>query len=196
MLSLSLAVISSLICTSGSLSYAWEAWHGRAKPNRVTWFLWAFAPFVATVAQLSHSFDWSALVVFSSGLGPLLVFIVSFSNKHAEWKLTRDDYLCGLFSLTGLALWAITQNPLLAIAFSILSDVFAGLPTLIKSYKFPETEDGKAYLLAFIAFIIGFFAIESYSFASTAFIIYLITMNGLLTCFVYRSHLKKLFHDA
>ena len=80
-----------------------------------------------------------------AGFLPLLIFLSSFVNKNSYWKLKKLDYICLALAVLALILWKITNNPLLAIIFSILADFFAALPLIIKIYKFPETETISAY---------------------------------------------------
>lgn len=174
----------------GVASYIKETLKGKTKPNRVTWLLWTVAPFIATAAALSAGVRWSVLPVFMAGFGPLLVLLASFVNKKSYWKLEKFDYVCGFFSVLALIFWAITKAPMIAIIFSILSDGFAGIPTLIKSWKYPETETVDAYTTGLFSALTSFFAIKFFSFAALAFPIYLSIMNSFLILAIYK---KKLF---
>ena len=53
-------------------------------------------------------------------------------------------------------LWAITKQPVAAIALSIISDALASIPTLIKSWRYPETETPIAYITALFSVSVGF----------------------------------------
>lgn len=131
------------------------------------------------------------LPVFMAGFGPLLVLIASFVNKKSYWKLEKFDYLCGAFSILALILWGITKEPVIAIIFSIMSDGFAGIPTLIKSWKYPETETASAYIAGLFSAITSFFALKILNFTVIAFPIYLIIANSLLISAIYR---KRIFN--
>jgi len=81
----------------------------------------AISPLIATVAALSDGVHWAVLPVFMSGFGTLLVFIASFVNRKAYWKLEKFDYICGACSVLALVLRWITKEPTIAIIFSIIS---------------------------------------------------------------------------
>lgn len=164
---------------------------GDTKPNKVTWLMWSVAPLIATFAAISDGVRWSVLPVFMAGFGPLLVFIFSLINKKSYWKLEKIDYLCGFFSVVALILWGITKEPNIAIMFSIASDGSATIPTLIKSWKHPETESGGAYTSGLFSASTSFFAIKIWNYSSLAFPIYLIVANSLLSVFVYRRKIFK-----
>lgn len=102
----------------------------------------------------------------------MLVFAASFVNKKAEWKLTKFDVLCGALSILGLILWQITKVGDIAIAFSILSDGLASLPTIVKAYAYPETEATWPWLTAVIYAVLGLLTLTDWRFASAAFPIY------------------------
>ena len=45
----SLVIVSALLLLWGGYAYLRDTLAGRTKPNRVTWFLWALAPWSASV---------------------------------------------------------------------------------------------------------------------------------------------------
>ncbi len=112
------AVIISFI---GALSYVIDTLKGKAKPNKVTWFLWALAPIIAFFAQIKQGVGKEALLTFIVGFNPFMVFCASFVNKKAYWKITKVDLIYGGLSLLGLFLWYITKIGNIAIIFAILS---------------------------------------------------------------------------
>lgn len=169
-----LAVILNLI---GGLSYLIDTIKGKAKPNKVSWFLWGLAPMIAFVAQVKQGVGLSSLMTFTVGFSPIIIFFVSFLNKKAAWKITKFDLICGALSLFGLILWAYTRVGNVAILFSLLADFLAGIPTLIKAYKAPETENYQAYLFAGIAAVITLLTLKNWDFAHSGFAFAILTFN-------------------
>lgn len=185
-----LVFIGAAINFIGTVVYIKETIKGNIKPNRVSWLLWSIAPFIATFVAIRTGTGWVALPIFISGLTPFLGFLASFVNKKAYWKLTTFDYLCGLFSLIALILWIITKNPFIAILFCLISDAFATIPTLKKTFQYPETEHGYTYIGGLISAMTGFTAIVTWNFVSCAFLIYLVLMDSTMVYLIYR---KKFF---
>jgi len=177
----------------GVLPYIKDTLRGNTKPNRVTWLIWALAPLIATFAAIADGVGWSVLPVFMAGFGSLLIFVVSFVNKNSYWKLETFDYFCGFCSLLALALWAITKEPVVAIILAIVSDGFAAVPTLIKSWKHPETETLAAYIAPLFGILTGFTAIKTWNFSSLAFPIYLLIISILIIFAILRSKMMKKF---
>lgn len=181
-----LVFVGAIAQLIGIVSYIKDTIRGNNKPNRVTWLLWSITPLIATFAAISNGVRLSVLPVFMAGFGPLLILIASFVNKKSYWKLKKFDYFCGLFSLLALILWMITKQANIAILFAIIGDGFAATPTLIKSFKYPETETAGPFLGGIISSISGFFAIVVWDFSSLAFPIYLIFINSLLIFSILR----------
>lgn len=166
----------------GSVGYIRDTLRGRTKPNRVSFSLWALAPLIAFVAEIKQGVGIQSLMTFMVGFGPLLILIASFANKKSLWQLSRFDYFCGVLSLLGLLMWAITRHGNIAIAFSIMSDGLAALPTIVKSWKDPSSENGVLFLLGAISAGITLLTIRHWDFAHYGFPIYI-----LIVCLVISS---------
>lgn len=165
---------------TGGLIYLYLTLKGRIKPNKVTWFLWALAPMLGFAAEIYQGVGVESALTFSIGFGPLLVFTGSFVNKKAVWKISSLDIICGALSLLGLFLWLTTRIGNIAILFALLADFLAAVPTIRKSYFFPETESGLAYLLGSMGGLLTLFSISKWNFASYAFPVYILILNFLL----------------
>lgn len=185
-----IVLIGALVQLIGISSYIKDTIKGKTKPNRITWILWSIAPMIATFAALSEGVTWTIIPTFMSGFGPFLVFLSSFINKKSYWKLSKIDYICGAFSVLALILWAVTSEAIIAIIFSILSDLTASIPTLLKAWKEPETESTAPFAAGLFAQLTAGFAIKSWSFAELAFPIYLVVINIILILTILR---KKIF---
>ena len=185
-----LVFVGALATSIGAIAYIRGTLAGLTKPNKITWLMWSIAPLIAFSAGLSDGVGWAVLPVFTAGFFPLVIFLVSFINPSAYWKLQVSDYICGFFSVLALILWAVTKNPNIAIALAIISDGFAGAPTLIKAWQYPETESGLLYLASIFSALTGLLAVKNWMFSEYAFNVYLVSMGILLTVAVYR---KKFF---
>jgi len=177
----------------GSAIYIRDTVVGRAKPNRITWFLWAIAPLIGTGAAITaHADLWATVRVFLAGFMPLIVFIASFFNKQSYWKLSRFDYLCGACSLVAMVLWLAIDVPRIAILFAALGDGLAALPTIIKGWKHPETESGLTFLLGFIGVLLVLPSIPVWNIENSAFQIYLLIANFFLFFSIYRKRIFRI----
>ena len=164
-------IVGTLIGAAGAVAYLINTVKGKVKPNRVSFLLWSIVPFIAFFAQIKQGVGLEALMTFSTGFLPLTVFIASFVNKQAEWKLTMFDLMCGIFSLVGLVLWMITKVGNVAIFFSIVADGLAAIPTIVKAYKYPDTEIAWPWIATVIGVILTLLTLSTFTFANSGFII-------------------------
>ncbi len=173
-------LLGAVLNLIGSTNYVWNTIKGKTRPNRVTWFLWALAPLIAFSAMIGEGVGLSSLMTFMVGFGPLMVFAASFVNRKSVWKLTRFDMLCGFLSLFGIGLWLITDDPNLAIAFSVLADGLALLPTLRKAWLDPESESWLIFLNGAISALITMLTFDKWTFAVAAFPVYIFVVCTVL----------------
>lgn len=177
-------ILGAVIVFLGGLSYLISTLQGRIKPNRVTWFLWALAPLVAFAAEIKEGVGIQSLITFMFGLSGVLIFLASFANKKSVWKLERFDFICGALSLAGLFLWYMTKNGNIAILFGILADGLAAVPTLVKSYIYPGTENYHTYLASAIGAAITLLTISNWNFANFGFPLYILIICAIFVLFI------------
>ena len=160
--------------------YAWGILHGRARPNPVTWFLWGSTAMVAFIAQVNEGVGAQAIVTFVLGLSPLTIAVLATVKGHLRAHLTPFTYSCAAITLGGVFLWQITDNAIFAIACSILADIAASAPTLLKGYRDPKSEYALPYLLSVISMAITLLTITRWNFETYAFPLYMLLINCLL----------------
>jgi hypothetical protein len=185
------AIIGAIIGSLGGFYYLYETIVGKAQPNRITWLLWGIFPMVIFVAQRAQGVEGLSWTSFGAGFTPLLIVAASFFNKQAYWKSQPRDYYLMAAAIVGMILWAITDNPNLAILFSLLADMLAGIPTLIKSYRHPQSESWIAYAISTIGFGISFLSVQTYNFETTAFVAYVFVLNGSFALLASRGRKPK-----
>ena len=164
----------------GALSYLIGTLKGEVQPSKVTWFVWSLAPLVAFWATVQQGVGVQSLLTFMVGFNPLLIFLASFVNKKAYWKITKLDVTCGVLAVGGLVLWKMTDIPDLAIFFGILVDAIAAIPTVIKSFQEPETENANLFLGSGIAALITLLTIKAWNFEQFAFPAYIFGIDAIL----------------
>lgn len=185
--------LSIILWSIGGITYMIKTVKGKTRPNRVSWLVWSIAPMIASYAAIKDGVGWIIAPVFLAWFNPFLIFILSFTHKNAYWKLEKFDYICGALALIALGIYVTTKDAMLTILFSILSDFFAGIPTLKKSWNHPETEDYKIFLFSSISVLISFLSIKSGSFNKLSFSIYLLVFNSTILFAILR---KKIFHNV
>ncbi len=194
MLNQNFVILGAIISLVGGLSYLINTLKGRVKPNRVSFLMWSLAPLIAFIAEVKQGVGIQALMTFMVGFLPLTILIASFINKKSQWKLSSFDLACGALSLIGLILWYITKSGNVAILLSIVADGLAALPTVVKSFKYPETESALPYFTSMISAIITLLTINVWNFANIGFPIYIGVVSLVISSLV-QFKLGKLFND-
>ncbi len=185
-----LVVASAFLSIAGALTYTRDTWQGKIKPNLVTWTMWTIAPLLGTAAALAaHADPWSLVRVFLAGFMPLILLVVVVIRPQGYWKLTPFDFLCGIFSLAALIAWLFVDSPRVAVVLSALGDLSAALPTIVKSWKYPETESGINYTFGLLSALLVFPAIPIWNVQNVFFQGSLLIVNLLLVIAVYRKHI-------
>jgi hypothetical protein len=181
-----IVLVAAFASLLAAFIYIRSMFRGQTKPNRVTWFMWSIAPFIATSASISSGVGWAVVPVFISGFSPFLILTASFFNKKAYWKLSSFDYLCGVLSGVAIVLWYVTKDPNLAIIFAITSDALAATPTLSKAWRNPETESAWPFIAGIFSPMTSFLVANAWTFSELAFPTYLVLINILLVFSVVR----------
>ena len=182
--------IGILLNIIGYYFYFKNMFFGQTKPNLVSWFIWMLAPFLGVFFQIKAGAGLSVIPVFIAGFGPFLVLIVSILRKNGYWKITLLDAICGALSIAALALYILTKNLATSVIFVILSDGLAAVPTLVKSWRFPESETSSIYLTGIFSQIIGLLIIKEWTFPIYSLGIYFIAINTAIVFCIYG---KKIF---
>lgn len=176
----------------GGLRYLIATLKGETKPNRVTWFFWALAPLIAFVAEIQQGVGIQSLLTFIIGFNPLMIFLASFLNKKAYWKIGKMDYICGALAVLGIVLWQISDEANVAIFFAIMADLVASFPTLLKIMKFPETENIWIYVAASLNGAITLLTFKTWTFEGYAFPIYIVVCSAMIAGLIeWRKYVQK-----
>ena len=180
MINQNFVILGVIIQFIGGLSYLFDTLKGKIQPNKVSWLLWSIAPLVAFAAEVSQGVGIQSLATFITGFVPLMVFTASFFNKKAQWQINKFDLACGALSFLGIILWYITKVGNVAIFFSILADGLAAVPTIIKSYHEPETENDMVFLLGIVNAGIALLVIKKWNFENYGFPLYLLIVQIII----------------
>jgi hypothetical protein len=185
------AILGAIIGSLGGLYYLYDTIVGKAKPNRITWLLWGIFPMVIFVAQRMQGVAGLSWTSFVAGFTPLLIVAASFFNTKAYWKTEPRDYYLMAAAVVGLILWGITDNPNLALLFSLVADMLAGVPTVLKSYRHPQSESWVAYTISAFGFGISLLSVHIYNFENAAFVAYVFILNAACALLASRGRGKR-----
>ena len=153
----------------GTASYVLDTLRGTTSPHRVTWGLWAVEGVLAFVVEIQQHVGLASLMTLALGLMPLVVFFASFLNRHAVWRVDKLDVVCGALSVVGLVFWALVHEPTVALVSFVAADFVAALPTYRKSWRAPESETPRAFVLGAVNTGITLLTLKSLTTAGVLF---------------------------
>lgn len=180
MLNENFVIVGGVIAGLGTIKYIIDIMKGKVRPNKVSFFLWSLAPFIAFAAEVKQGVGIQSLNTFWVGFFPLATLIASFASKKSAWKLETFDFFCGALSLIGLLLWFVTRVGNIAIIFSIAADGLGYLPTFRKTYYYPETEYSWMWLAGSIGALLTLLTIKTWDFPHYGFPVHLLLANFIV----------------
>lgn len=170
-----LIAISTLLAFGSPMVYAYSILKGEAKPHRVTRLVLLTT---TTLSTLSLFAQHDTVAIWLSGVSFLqasFIFLLSLKYGWGHWS--KQDMVCMAISFIGIVLWQTTSNPLFGLMASIVADFFGMIPTLVKTYYHPESEDWHFFAIDTVAGLLNLLAITTWTFGAVAFPAYIFAIN-------------------
>lgn len=181
-----IGIIAGVLSLVGYIPYIISILKGVTKPNRATWLIWTIVGGLLAfsfIAAGNVDAIWLPLGYF---IGPFITMILSIWYGYATW--TRLDSFCLVAALMSVVPWFLTHNPILTLFINIFIDATGAVPTLVKTYREPETEDFIAWFIFLIANTLELFALENWN-LSAAYPIYLFFLASAMVFFIIKNKL-------
>ncbi|HEX2744101.1 MAG TPA: hypothetical protein VHN16_06810 [Streptosporangiaceae bacterium] len=136
---------SGLLIAIGSVPYLIETLRGTAKPQVVSWAVWAALLAIGSAAALSSGQVPAA--VYGALCAGVDALVAVLALRGADLAFRRLDFLCLAGAVAGLALLATVRAPAAAVAVSVAADLIAYIPTMVHAWRKPREETWSAYAL-------------------------------------------------
>ena len=163
---------------------------GDTKPNAVSFFLWTVLEVIVLMAQIRAGASWSILILIGMTFNTTLVTILALAGYgHKEYGIL--ELICAMLGLLAIVCWQLSGQPLLAILLCILADSFAAIPTLVKTYRNPQSEHVLSWSLITLSALCAIVASNIFNIANLAYPIYSFFVNGSIFSFAYFGRKRK-----
>lgn len=163
---------------------------GKTKPSSASWWTWTILTFIIVISSWSSGASWQVLLLPAwLCVSQLAVSILSIKFGENKWDIRNKVCVGG--AIFGILLWALTGNALLALGFTILSDLLASIPNFRHVFLNPEQEDIIAWTIGWLSAIFEIFAIENWTFASSSWALYFILNMTVILLFLSRRKMKN-----
>lgn len=160
----------------------WSILRGEFRPQRTTRLLLLVVSVIIMGTLLAQGDRNAIYIVFVIFIGNLIMFLLSI--KRGIGGTTKFDILVLSMTLVTLTVWVMTNNPVLGLLMAIITNFIAFLPTIIKSWNLPQTEEWRVYALYALASLFTVLSISNFTFGKTLTPIYAIGINGTVASII------------
>lgn len=184
----SVAIIAAILAFVGNISYLKDVFRGKIKPHPYTWFIWSIVSMTTFFGGLAKGAGIGALPTGVAEGFTIIIFLFSlksvFRGDVGGIRMI-DNYFLAL-CLLGFIPWILTSDPTISVVVVVLIDLVAFIPTLRKTWAYPETEKPLLYEMNVSRHALTLFSLEAYNIATMLHSIVMICTNTLMTIFTKR----------
>jgi hypothetical protein len=127
------------------------------KPQRMTWGIWTILTTIAAVNQIQNGGSFSSLFFASTAILVTITFLLSL--RYGMGGASKLDLVCLCLSLILFAYWVIEKDTRISTLIAVAIDLIAATPTVVKTYKKPETEIYTQWVLAAVGGLLSILAV-------------------------------------
>jgi hypothetical protein len=171
--------ISGILQVIAIVPYIKDTLKGTTRPNVVSQSLWTVLQIITVAAQFAAGASWSVIFLIAMTLNTCAVVFLCFRG-YGYKKYGWFDYFCLVAAIASIVVWQVTQNPIWALIIAVTANLFATLPTVVKAYKEPKTENAKAWTIMLIASALGLASSTIWNVQNILFPIYFMGESGLI----------------
>lgn len=179
-------ILSSIVLIIGGVPYLIDIHNKKVHPHILSWVGWSFITALGGSAMLASGSHWVVALLFANTFLCFSIAGYSIIRKVGVWSTSIYDFLFFGLGILGLVLWRVTGSPIIALVLAIIADFSFGLPTIIKTYKNPESETYFAWLASTASGLLSLFAIENFNFSEVAYPAYLFIFDMIVLFLVLR----------
>lgn len=183
-----IAIIAAIFAIIGNVPYLWDVFKGKVKPHPYTWLVWTIVSCIVFFGQIAKGAGVGAIPTGASEIFTVIIFF--FSLRYGFKHITKTDTAFLIIALAGLIPWILTKDPTISVIIAVSIDLVGFIPTLRKTWKFPETEIPILYGMNVLRHILMLFALQAYNVATMLHSIAMIITNTAMTWFIVRKGKK------
>ena len=181
-----LGILAGLLSLPALGFYVWGILRHETKPNRVTWWVFAFIS-IAVILSYRGVGAWDTLwLPITYALSYVCIGVLSIKYGDGQFSLSWLDRAALIGGIASVIAYCLVSSPLLALFLAMLSEFIAMIPTAIKSYTNPETEDRTAWIIGTLASFVNVLAIGEWSLGIAAYPVWAVASNALIVYLLIR----------
>ncbi len=172
-----LGLLATVVGGIGYFRYLRDIFRGKTKPHAFSWFVWGLLTSIAFAAQIVSHAGPGAWVTGLTAIVCLGISVLGLLKGNYQFDALDWWSLSG--ALLGIAVWKLTNEPLLAVIFVTITDTIGFVPTFRKGYRLPYEETLSHYILASLKFLISLPALSALTLVNWLYPVSLILGNGV-----------------
>ncbi|MDB5164436.1 MAG: hypothetical protein JWL89_62 [Candidatus Saccharibacteria bacterium] len=180
-----LAAILNLLAT---WPYIRDILRGMVKPHAYSWAIWWVLVLITSFNQIQNKGGWSSLFLVSGAVAVTLIFILSL--KYGFGNASRLDKVCLALAGVLVVYWITVHDTRLSTLMAVFIDAIGAIPTIIKTYKHPDTETYAPWVISSAATLAALLAVPRLDWVLIIYPIYIFVMNGTIISTKYFGHRK------
>lgn len=181
---------STLLVLTSPILYIRAISKGRAKPHRTTRFTILVTTILGTTSLLAQHDTVAVWLAGASALQAIVIFLLSFKFGMGGWA--KSDIACLIIATIGIVAWQTTTDPIFGLFASIFADLVGMVPTLIKTYRFPNTEIASYFVFDTFAGLFSLLAVKTWTVQEVSYPIYIFLINLAVAILVWRPKIQKM----
>ncbi len=179
-------IVSSLFILIGAIPYIKDIFKKQVRPHVLSWLGWGLITGLGAAAMYADGSTWMAVIVFTNTVACLSIVFFSVIRKVGVWETSHLDWFFFFMGILGVVLWQTLDMAVLALICAIIADFAFGIPTIIKTYKNPETETPFVWVAATLSGLFSLFAIQVIAFHEIAYPVYLLFFDSAVLLLVLK----------
>lgn len=173
-----IAVIAALLAIGGNAPYLAQVVKGSVRPHPYSWLVWSVVSCIVFFGQVAKGAGVGAIPTGASEIFTVIIFL--FSLKYGFRKIRPVDTAFLVVALLGLVPWVLTRDPTVSVIIAVSIDLVAFVPTLRKTWAYPQSEAPVLYASNVLRHALALFSLQSYNLATMLHSVAMITVNSVM----------------
>lgn len=178
-------VAAGMISLVAYVPYILSIIRKETKPSRATWLILTGVVTLTLITSFLSGSRNTLWVVVGDLVGVLLIAILSM--RYGVGGRDPLDIVCFSGVVIALLLWWLFESAVVGLTAMLVVDFLAVIPTVVKSYYFPEQEDKLSWTLYLLGHFISILAIEQWVVGVAIYPIYHTLSSGVIVILLLRS---------
>ncbi len=167
------------------ISYTQSMLRGQAKPHKVTRLIVWVASMTAIIGVIGS--DNVSGIAFASIFFLRATYLMLMSLKYGVGGSSRLDKTCVALGLLAIVLYPLTGSGILSVLLGITADLIAFIPTFVKIWHDPSSEDPIFFAVECAAALCAVIAIGTIK-TELFFPLYIVLCNVFILMLIFRKY--------